>query len=406
MIVSIAILWWFRRYVDGGDHAEGTAPGAAARINPIDTVPDSTRVGALIVVFLIVIVFWMVFHQNGSTLTYWADDNTEWKVSGIISNAINPFWVVALTFPVVWMWGWLNRRGKEPATPAKMAIGMFLTAVSFSVLYGAAKSGEAMDVRPEMYRSGSFLITDRVLGVLQAEGVPKETLDLIAQAKDAENKPRVKGRKFKSDETLAEALATVKQNVKADGLDEEIWKKIKDQNVKSDGPLRSTQFADALVAVTSSLQAAGVPNDVLQKMTAYKDKTFSGEEKMLDAITKTIGPERASQIRDAVLKHAYLYRVSPIWLIVAYAILTLAELMLSPMGLSLVSKVSPIRMRGLMMGGWFVATAIGNKLTMIGVYWDRWLHSTFFAMLGAMAVVMAVVLLLVLKPLKRAMPGV
>ena len=76
------------------------------------------------------------------------------------------------------------------------------------------------------------------------------------------------------------------------------------------------------------------------------------------------------------------------------------------MGLSLVSKVAPVRLRGVMMGGWFVATAIGNKLTMIGVYWDDWLHSTFFAVLGSMALVMAVVLTLLLKPLKRAMPGV
>ena len=85
---------------------------------------------------------------------------------------------------------------------------------------------------------------------------------------------------------------------------------------------------------------------------------------------------------------------------------TLGELMLSPMGLSLVSKVAPVRLRGLMMGGWFVATAIGNKLTMIGVYWREWWHSTFFAVLGGMALVMALVLFVLLRPLKKAMPGV
>src|SRR5262249_59459186 len=99
-------------------------------------------------------------------------------------------------------------------------------------------------------------------------------------------------------------------------------------------------------------------------------------------------------------------KVSPWWLISAYAIVSLGELMLSPMGLSLVSKVAPTRMRGLMMGGWFVATAIGNKLTAIGVYFDRWLQSTFFLALGGMALVMAVVLFLLLRPLKKAMPGV
>ena len=58
------------------------------------------------------------------------------------------------------------------------------------------------------------------------------------------------------------------------------------------------------------------------------------------------------------------------------------------------------------MGGWFLATAVGNKLTMIGVFWDRWLQSTFFAVLGGMALAMAVVLFLLLRPLKKGMPGV
>ena len=60
----------------------------------------------------------------------------------------------------------------------------------------------------------------------------------------------------------------------------------------------------------------------------------------------------------------------------------------------------------MMMGGWFVATAIGNKLTAIGVYWTIWKQSSFFIILGAMAFVMGIVLLILLKPLKKAMPGV
>ena len=80
--------------------------------------------------------------------------------------------------------------------------------------------------------------------------------------------------------------------------------------------------------------------------------------------------------------------------------------MLSPMGLSLVSKVAPARMKGALMGCWFVATAIGNKLTMIGKYWDVWPHSQFFLILAMMALGMAIVLFALLRPLKKAMPGV
>jgi POT family proton-dependent oligopeptide transporter len=102
----------------------------------------------------------------------------------------------------------------------------------------------------------------------------------------------------------------------------------------------------------------------------------------------------------------YDFRVSPLWLLAAYGVLTAGELMLSPMGLSLVSKVAPVRFRGIMMGGWFMATAIGNKLTQIGELWDDWLHSSFWLLLSGSAVFMAFVLLLLLRPLKKAMPGV
>jgi POT family proton-dependent oligopeptide transporter len=236
------------------------------RRNLIDSVSDSRRIIALIVIFLIVIVFWMAFHQNGSTWTYWANDNTDWSasavvpilvkiltlgivssedISGVISNAINPFWVIVLTFPLIAFWGWLDKRGLEPSTPAKMGIGMFLVSAAYLIMYQAALSGGDTG------------------------------------------------------------------------------------------------------------------------------------------------------------------RVSPWWLITAYGVITLGELMLSPMGLSLVSKVAPIRLRGVMMGGWFAATSIGNYLVgTIGVQWTVWSHSKFFLVIAAMCAAIGVLLFAILKPLKKAMPGV
>jgi POT family proton-dependent oligopeptide transporter len=64
-------------------------------------------------------------------------------------------------------------------------------------------------------------------------------------------------------------------------------------------------------------------------------------------------------------------RVSPYWLISSYLILTVAELFLSPMGLSFVSKVAPSRFQGMMQAGWLLATATGNKLLFVGTkLWD------------------------------------
>jgi len=250
MAISVFILWRFQHHLANVARRGPAVVAAAPR--PIDAVPPRNRIVALVAIYLIVIIFWMVFHQNGSTMTYWANENTAWHVTGIISNAINPAWVILLTFPLVAFWRRLDRRGREPSTPTKMALGMFSTSLAFFVLFLAAKHGERL--------------------------------------------------------------------------------------------------------VTGS--------------------------------------------------DPYAYRVSPLWLVGAYGVLTLGELMLSPMGLSLVSKVAPARHRGLMMGGWFVATAIGNKLTQIGKLWDDMPHSSFWLLLSGAAAVMAVVLLALLRPLKRAMPGV
>jgi POT family proton-dependent oligopeptide transporter len=299
MVISVFILWKFKRHVEHVDQRSGSVvegkepkaalaavdappgpPKTAERVSSVDShatearqraavmdaVSDKKRIGALIVVFLIVIVFWMAFHQNGATWTYWANDNTDWTssrfvpillkiltlglidtsdVSGVVSNFINPAWVLILTFPLVGFWGWLDKRGLEPSTPAKMGIGMFLVAAAYMIMFQAARSGGDTG------------------------------------------------------------------------------------------------------------------------------------------------------------------RVSPWWLISGYAVITLGELMLSPMGLSLVSKVAPIRLRGVMMGGWFAATAIGNYLVgTIGVKWTIWSHSKFFMVVGIMAAAVGAILFAILKPLRKAMPGV
>jgi len=65
-------------------------------------------------------------------------------------------------------------------------------------------------------------------------------------------------------------------------------------------------------------------------------------------------------------------RVSPYWLMSSYLILTIAELFLSPIGLSFVAKVAPPRFQGLMQGGWLLATAIGNKFLFVGsLLWGK-----------------------------------
>jgi POT family proton-dependent oligopeptide transporter len=99
-------------------------------------------------------------------------------------------------------------------------------------------------------------------------------------------------------------------------------------------------------------------------------------------------------------------RVSGAYLVGAYAILTLGELCLSPMGLSLVSKLAARQQRSAWMGGWFAATAIGGYLSgAIGGFWDQWPHSTFFAFLAGSSVVAFLVMMAFYRYTSRAMPA-
>jgi len=352
MILCLGIFWGFRKYTkladrahgdfvntsDPDEQAEAVAVTADLPPNPrrdaMAAVPERKRIAALIVVFLIVIVFWMIFHQNGSTLTLWADDHTDWQVSGIISNAINPFWIITLSLPLAWFWGWLDRRGREPSTPLKMAFGMTLTGLSLLLLYFAALAGgytkPAVEVVAAGETPGSYYVrVSEKLARQHGLGAPAEVEDrrpdTLAGLKPGEPPP------------VISAWAAV-----------------------------STAAADFRPADFAAIEGT-------------------------EAGTLSITP---------------VARVSPMWLILAYCVISLGELMLSPMGLALVSKVAPARMRGLMMGGWFLATAIGNKLTAIGALWDIWSHSQFFLLLSLMAFGMAIVLFLLIRPLKRAMPGV
>jgi proton-dependent oligopeptide transporter, POT family len=94
--------------------------------------------------------------------------------------------------------------------------------------------------------------------------------------------------------------------------------------------------------------------------------------------------------------------LSPNWLISTYFTLTLAELLLSPMGISFVSKVAPPKYKGLMMGGWFVATAIGNYLSSIpSMLWSKIPLMYNWGILIALCLISAVVMFALLNKLKK-----
>jgi POT family proton-dependent oligopeptide transporter len=98
-----------------------------------------------------------------------------------------------------------------------------------------------------------------------------------------------------------------------------------------------------------------------------------------------------------------LEKVSAWWLIGTYGVITIGELCLSPMGLSLVSKLAPPRLAALMMGGWMLSTAIGNKLSgVLASLWDTYEFKQYFFVVNCFIVLIAALsIFLMLKWLRK-----
>ncbi len=94
--------------------------------------------------------------------------------------------------------------------------------------------------------------------------------------------------------------------------------------------------------------------------------------------------------------------MSPAWLIGTFFVITVAEILISPMGQSFVSKVAPARLRGLMMGGWFAATAAGSYGSgMLGKSYSDFAHHQYFLLLAGLLGISAVGVLAFMKKLRR-----
>ena len=384
LIVSMGIYYAFRstfRHVEGGERKKGEA-AVEDTLTPQET---KSRITALILVFAVVIFFWMAFHQNGLTLTYFADEFTEtsafgattmlfdvWNLaliivavyaafsifqsetakakltSGAISTAVlaflvyrstgtadascavnapifqqfNPFYVVALTPVSMAIFGALAKKGKEPSAPRKIAYGMLVAAIGFAIMAVGSKDLNTPNDQA------------KAIAVAQADSIAVKT---IAAGTDE---------------------AKLKEVTKAK---EDFEGKITKENKEL--------FTKAFDANMTILEG--------------KDSTDSTTVAAVAAATETLNAIKTETKPET--------RTSPYWLIFTYLILTFAELLLSPMGISFVSKVAPPKYKGMMMGGWFVATAIGNLLVSVGGFlwaglplWSVWAVFIVLCLLSAL----------------------
>ena len=284
LIFSIAIYYIFSftyKHVLANETQQKSGADAKSEVKELTPAETKERIVCLCLVFAVVIFFWMAFHQNGLTLTWFADEFTAREATGatgMMFNVINLVWCIFMVFGICG----LLTAPKGTSGKSKL-INLALIVIPAAILgYTYMNSGDqtvAIDAPIFQQFNPCFVVALTPVSI-----------------------------------ALFGWLGRIGKEPKAP--------------VKIGLGMLVAAGAYLLMTVSSlGLPATDHPNHVAD--------------------------------------------VTPNLLVGTYLILTFAELLLSPIGISFVSKVAPPKYKGMIMGGWFVATALGNKLVSIpGHMWD------------------------------------
>ncbi|NEU08294.1 peptide MFS transporter [Flavihumibacter sp. R14] len=260
---------------------------------------DKSRIGALLAIFAVVVVFWAVFKQNSSALTTWAETYTDRKVSDNVSPVLKPF-------------------------------GMM----------------QELNTKPDSF--------------------PKYDAYFRAE-KDLDGKP----------------VKVFSANPYFQNLPKEHWPEQEEKSLK----LISTEIFQSVNPFFIILLTPLVISffSFLRRRNAEPSTPAKIGYGLLITGLSTLIMAAAVWSTDMTSDKASAW-----WLICSYAVVTIGELCLSPIGLSLVSKVAPPRLTSLMMGGWFLATSVGNKLSgVLASLWDTYDHKANYFLVNFAACTIA-----------------
>jgi len=264
----------------------------------------------------VVIFFWMAFHQNGLSLTYFANEFTASEASGVQSMPFNVWNLVAIIIMVYGLFGFFQNKTSKGKTYAAIAVAVaaLFLGWQYSNLTGSVKvSAPIFQQFNPFYVVALTPVSMAIFGSLAKKGKEPSAPRKIAYG------------------MLIAAAAYCLMAFASVGL-----------------PMPQTEIVN--------------------------------------------GEKVAMHVAD----------VTPNLLIGTYLVLTFAELLLSPMGISFVSKVAPPKYKGMMMGGWFVATAIGNQLVMVGgLLWGAVPMWAVWSVFIAVCLVAALFMFAIMKRLEK-----
>ncbi|MCF0244452.1 MAG: peptide MFS transporter [Bacteroidaceae bacterium] len=319
LIISMIIYYAFRstfRHVEGGKKKEGEK---SAPVEELTKEQTKERVIALCLVFAVVVFFWMAFHQNGLSLTYFADEFTvkethqDWQVMAFDTEFCkNLFNMAAVMVLVYAAFGFFQSQSKK----AKRICGFIVVMlVAFLLWQYDTVTGSVSYEAPIFQQFNPFYVV-----------------------------------------ALTPVSMAIFGSLAAKG--------------KEPSAPRKIAYGMIVAAVAFFFMAWGSIG--LNTPNAQK---VAGEAATL---------------------------VSPNYLIITYLILTFGELLLSPMGISFVSKVAPPKLKGMMMGGWFVATALGNQLVTVGgLLWGDLPLTVVWSVFAILCLLSAIFMFSIMKRLEK-----
>ena len=311
LILSIAIYYATRstfRHVEGGTKKAGSE----VVVEDLPKEENKARIVALCLVYAVVIFFWMAFHQNGLTLTYFADEFTAKTSEGVQSMAFDVWNLVAIIIMVYALFSIFQSKTAK----AKTISGLVIAAGLAFLYWKYSNINGSVDVSAPIFQQFN--------------------------------------------------------------------------------PFYVVALTPVSLAIFGALAAKGKEPSAPRKIAYGMLVAAAGFAVMAFGSFGLLTPDAQKVAGESATF------VSANWLISTYLVLTFAELLLSPMGISFVSKVAPPKLKGMMMGGWFVATAIGNMLVSVGGFlWGNiplWIVWTVFI---SLCVISAIFMFAMMKRLEK-----
>lgn len=287
------------------DKKNGTAKAAVSAGPELTPAQTRQRVIALLLVFAVVIFFWMVFHQNGATLTEFAKTCTSPEAGGWTRIGFNVWALLSIAVGVYALFNLFQTKSNL----SRLISLALLALVAWAVYYFYNTTPDPLTgIQPQEYQQFNPFY------VVALTPVSLAFFGWLAKRKKEPSAPRKIG------------------------------------------------YGMLMAAIAYGVMCVGS--------------------------LAIVGTSAA---------------VSPNWLIGTYLLLTFAELLLSPMGISFVSKVAPPKLKGSMMGGWFAATAVGNYLVSIPMLlWGKISTAALWGILIIICLISAAFIFSIMKKLEAA----